>query len=274
MTNNWIWITGSASGLGRHLTAELIRKGYSVLASDINLAALEIAMNEDKWPSKQVTLAALDITQLTQWQALFKLSTGQGKQFSHLLNIAGFIEPSCGYKQPSQQIEKHININLMGIVNGCDTLLPHFQQHGTGHIINIASLAGITPVPGVVAYSTSKAAVRSFSNGLAMELKLDNIPVDVSCVCPDLISTPMMEKQLGYGEHSKLVFSGGCALTVEQVGQLILGRVWEHKTIEVAIPFKREWQVRLTALLPNHMMGLYRYLANKGRRQLRARQKP
>lgn len=273
MINNWIWITGSASGLGRHLTTELVRKGYLVLATDINLPALERVMNEDQWPSKQVTLAALDITQLTQWQALFELSMTQGKQFSHLFNIAGFIEPNCGYKQPSRQIEKHININLMGIVNGCDSLLPHFQLNGAGHIINIASLAGIAPVPGVVAYSTSKAAVRSFSNGLAMELKLDNIPVDVSCVCPDLISTPMMEKQLAYGEHSKLVFSGGSALTVEQVGQLILGHVWKNKTIEVAIPFKREWQVRLTALLPNRMMGLYRYLANKGRRQLRACQK-
>ncbi|WP_293146330.1 SDR family oxidoreductase [Moritella sp.] len=265
----WIWITGSASGLGRHLTTELVNKGYSILATDINMLALDQAINEEQWPTEQVTLAALDITELAQWQALFKLSVAQGKQFSHLLNIAGFIEPSCGYKQPSRQIEKHININLMGIVNGCDTLLPHFQQSGAGHIINIASLAGIAPVPGVVAYSTSKAAVRSFSNGLAMELKLDNIPVNVTCVCPDLISTPMMEKQLTYGDHSKLVFSGGKALTVEQVGQLILGPVWRNKTIEVAIPFKREWQVRLTALFPNRMMGLYRYLANKGRRKLR-----
>ena len=150
----------------------------------------------------------------------------------------------------ARDIGAQLKVNLTGTINGCDCLLPHFMQRRTGHIINIASLAGYGPVPGVVGYCVSKTAVRSFSNGLAMDLAVAGSPVKVSCVCPDLIATPMMDQQLNYGEHSRVVFSGNKPLTTEEVGACILGKVWTKKPMELAIPARRAWMGKLMGPAP------------------------
>lgn len=268
MNKSWIWITGSASGLGQHLTNALLAKGYKVLATDINLSNLVQSRIDLNWPVERVKIAALDITQASQWQQMYQEKINEGLVFSHLLNVAGFIEPHSGHDNTAQHVSKHLDINVMGIVNGCYTLLPHFKQQLGGHIINISSFAAIAPVPGVVSYSASKAAARSFSNGLAMELKLDDIPIDVTCVCPDLIATPMMDKQLSFGNNSRLVFSGKNALPVEYVAKVILGKVWQKKPIEVTLPPSRAWQIKLISLFPNFTLPLYRHLAKKGEKNL------
>ncbi|MBB1313587.1 MULTISPECIES: SDR family NAD(P)-dependent oxidoreductase [Aliivibrio] len=269
----WICITGSASGLGRYLTGKLLNQGHQIIATDINKEALQTASKEDNWISHNLILETLDITVLAEWEQLLERhapnENRQGnKVFSHLLNIAGFIQPGDAFENTVTQFKRHLDINVMGMINGCSVFLPHFTKHQQGHIINIASFAGILPVPGVVAYSTSKAAARSFSNGLAMDLYFTNSPINVSCVCPDLIATPMMDKQVGYGKHSRFVFSGDKPLTVEEVGDTILTTVWQKKPIEVALPRKREIQVRLLSLFPNLMLPVYKYLAKKGEKKL------
>lgn len=232
---SWVWVTGSASGLGRYLTGQLLQKGYRVLATDMNAEALAHVASEDYWPAERVTLEALNVTDLTHWHSLLEKYEAQGIVFSHLLNVAGIIRPGFSFENTAQDTGAQLSVNVMGTVNGCDTLLPHFRARYAGHIINIASLAAYGPVPGVVGYCTSKAAVRSFSNGLGMDLKLSNSPLKVSCVCPDLIATPMMDQQLECGEHSRIVFSGEKPLSTEEVGAVILGRVWEKQPMETAI---------------------------------------
>ena len=266
----WIWITGSASGLGRYVTGQLLQRGYSVLATDLRINQLELAAEADGWPSSLVKLAKLDITDLKNWQELLEHSQKQGLQFSHLLNIAGFIHPGNAYENIAEQIRKHLDVNVMGMVNGCDTLIPHLEQQDSGHIINVVSLAGFGPTPGIGAYCTSKAAARSFSGGLAMDLSLAKSPIKVSSVCPALIATPMMDKQLEFGNHSRVVFSGGRALTVEEVGEVILGEVWETQPMEVAMPFADAWGGRVFGLKPEWGMWASRRLEAKGEKKLEA----
>ncbi|NND69321.1 MAG: SDR family NAD(P)-dependent oxidoreductase [Halioglobus sp.] len=262
-TGPWIWVTGAASGLGRHLVGQLLQKNNRVLATDQHLEALEEAAHEERWPAGLVRLAPLDVSVRKQWQELLAKQTADGQSFSHLLNVAGIIRPGNSFDNPARDVGAQVKVNLTGTLNGCDTLLPHFQEQGRGHIINIGSLASYGPVPGVVGYTVSKTAVRAFSNGLAMDLNLAGSPVKVTCVCPDLIATPMMDHQLDYGDHARLVFSGDRPLHVEEVVAVILGRVWQEQPMEVAMPKQR---ALLTAV-----MGLNPRIALAGARRLEAR---
>lgn len=266
----WVWVTGSASGLGRYVTGQLLQRGYSVLATDLRDDELERVAASDGWPTSRLQLAKLDITDRDNWQSLFDETQQQGRQFSHLLNIAGFIHPGHVFENTAQQMRTHLDINVMGMANGCDVLLPHLEALQRGHIINIVSLAGFGPAPGIVAYCASKAAARSFSSGLAMDLAYAGSSVKVSSVCPDVIATPMMDKQVGFGDHSRIVFSGARALTVEETGGLILGQVWDKQPLEVALPFHTAWTARLIGLKPDWGMWLSKRLEAKGKKKLAA----
>jgi nucleoside-diphosphate-sugar epimerase len=264
----WVWITGSASGLGRYLTGQLLQKGFRVLATDQNLDALEATAAEDGWAQNRGALEKLDVSAHQQWQTLFERYTGQGARFSHLLNVAGIIRPGNSFSNMARDIGLQVKVNLTGTVNGCDCLLPHFSEHNAGHIINIASLAAFGPVPGVVGYCVSKAAVRSFSNGLAMDLAIDGSPVKVSCVCPDLIATPMMDQQINTGDHSRVVFSGNRPLMTEEVGAVILGKVWNEGPMEIALPARRGWMGKIMGMRPQLALWGARRLEDKGRAKL------
>ena len=263
-----VWITGSASGLGRYLTGQLLQKGHQVLACDLSEDSLAKAAEEDGWDLEQVQLAALDVTDLGAWQQLLDKYQSEGVMFSHLLNVAGIIRPGYSFENTARETGLQVEVNLMGTVNGCDALLPHFREHQAGHIINIASFAGFAPVPGVVGYATSKAAVRSYSNGLAMDLRLNDSPVKISSVCPDLIATPMMDHQLEFGAHARLVFSGNRPLKTEEVASVILGRVWNKQPIEVAIPRAKAAFIRLAGLTPSLALPLFRFLGKQGEKNL------
>ena len=270
--NDWIWITGSASGLGRHITGELLARGYSVLACDLSAEAIAAVAQEDNWDTQRVAIESLDICDLGRWQSLLSEYEQKKVRFSHLLNIAGIIRPGFSFESPACEVGTQVNVNLMGTVNGCDALLPNFSRNGAGHIINIASFAGYGAVPGIVGYATSKTAVRTFSNGLAMDLALAGSPVKVSCVCPDLIATPMMEQQVS-SDHSRLVFSGKEALTPEALTEVILGKVWQQKPIEVAVPGFAGWLLRIVGMAPGFALKVFKRKEKQGLRNLEKHRK-
>ena len=192
----------------------------------------------------------------------------RGVKFSHLLNVAGIIRPGYAFENSARETGIQLQVNTMGTINGCDTLLPHFNQQHRGHFINIVSYAGFGPLPGVVGYTVSKTATRTFSNGLAMDLAIANSPIKVSCVCPDLIATPMMDLQVGYEDHSRIVFSGKRPLSTEEVCSVVLGRVWDEQPIEVAIPSLKGWLPRIGGLNPKLGLWVFRRLEDKGRKNL------
>ena len=259
---------GRASGRASGSAASDNAAGYRVLATDINIEGLSQAADEDSWPDDRFKLEALEVTELAQWQSVLEKYEGQGVSFSHLLNVAGIIRPGFSFEDTARDVGIQISVNVMGTVNGCDTLLPHFLARRAGHLINIASLAAYGPVPGVVGYCASKAAVRTFSNGLSMDLNLTDSPVKVSCICPDLIATPMMDQQVDCGDHSRLVFSGGQPLTSEEVGAVILGKAWNQQPMEIAVTARRGMIALLMGLNPR--LGLWgaRRIEQKGRDKL------
>ena len=87
------------------------------------------------------------------------------------------------------QIERVMDVDFWGVVNGTKAFLPHLIASGDGHVVNISSLFGLLAVPGQSAYNAAKFAVRGFTEALRMEMQVAGHPVQVTCVHPGGIKT-------------------------------------------------------------------------------------
>ena len=269
--NKVVWLTGSASGVGLHLTTLFQNMGYKVIATDINEEAILQAAEEGQWRTENMLIRKLNVCQKESWQSVFSEAIALFDHIDIFLNIAGYVRPGFLLETPIEELEKHIDVNLKGVIYGCHIVGQHMLTQGNGHIINIASLAGIAPVPGMGYYSTSKLGIRGYSLILAQELRDKGIAVTV--VCPDLIKTPMYDLQLDFEKESALVFSGPKPLTVNDISDAIFNKVLPKKPFECTIPKHRGWLSKFTNAFPAlayHITGPFRRIGEAKIRKARS----
>lgn len=259
-----VFITGSASGLGRHLTGRFAARGYRVVATDINFAALQASQQEECWDKDAVWIRKLDITKKNQWQSIWQAVLEKWGRVDVMCNVAGYLLPGYVAETDIDQIDRHIDINVKGLMYGSKYAAETMVKQGGGHIINVASLAAIAPVPGIGLYSASKFAVRGFTLSLAQELKPQG--VSVSVLCPDAIETPMLTLQEDY-EEAALTFSGGRTLEVKEVADLLFSKIVDKKELEVTIPNVRGWLSKLGNTVPGLSFAMSGFLGRVGRQK-------
>jgi 3-oxoacyl-[acyl-carrier protein] reductase len=141
---------------------------------------------------------------------------------------------------------------------------------GGGHIINIASLAALAPVPGIALYSASKYAVRGFSLAAAQELRPHGVAVTV--ICPDAVDTPMLDRQIDQ-DAAAMSFSGARFLTVDDVSAAVLGRALPKRPLEIHLPRSRALLARIADLFPRTALWLRPTLERRGRARQAAMQR-
>ncbi len=265
-----VFITGSASGVGLHLTERFLRAGYRVLATDINISSLKQKANEGAWNSEKVWVRKLDITQKAQWKKLWGELMQKWGRVDVICNVAGYLQPGNVHQTPLEQVDRHMDINVKGLIYGSQLAAETMVAQGKGHIINIASLAGIAPIPGIALYSASKFAVRGFSLALAQEMQGRGVSVTV--VCPDAIETPMLDLQADY-EEAALTFSGGKTLTVNDIGDAIFDKVLPNKVVELMLPSHRGWLAKLSNATPSISTVFAGHLGKVGRAKQALRRK-
>jgi len=262
-------LTGCASGIGKHLADELLKRGHRVLATDIDFEALCSHAEASRWPPDRVRVVKLDVRDPSAWDSAIDLVTGAWRGLDVAINVAGYIRPGRAQNVEVEDVDRHFDINVKGVVFGTRAAARVMVEQGGGHIINIASLASLAPVPGISLYSASKYAVRAFSLAAAEDLLRHDIAVTV--VCPDAVATPMLEKQLSYSEAA-LTFTGPRVLTVEDLSRLILGRVLKKRPLLVALPRWRGWLARMGDLSPRMARSLATVMRKQGlRKQKRIR---
>lgn len=231
-------ITGAASGIGFYL-AEQYNELNRVIGCDINQQSLN-QLPEDVLKYK------LDVSKLEDWESLFAELERKKIKVDVLVNVAGVLRPGYIHELDPKQIDMHIDINVKGLMYGCQVAAKHMKKNQSGHIINIASLAGIAPIPGLCLYSGSKFAVRGFTLAIASELRPHNIHVGL--LSPDAVKTPMLDLQRDYKEAA-LTFSGGSYLSVADVKKA-LDKMIKKKKMEMAIPWWRGLLAKIGGFLP------------------------
>jgi NADP-dependent 3-hydroxy acid dehydrogenase YdfG len=182
-------VTGAGSGIGQALAVELGRSGASVAISDVDTDGLSVTERRLKDIGAPVKADRLDVTEREAF-ALYadgvKAHFGKVNQIYNNAGIAytGDIEVSS-YKD----IERIMDVDFWGVVNGTKAFLPHLIESGDGHVVNVSSLFGIFSVPGQAAYNAAKFAVRGFTEALRQEMVAAKRPVKVTTVHPGGIKT-------------------------------------------------------------------------------------
>ena len=257
-------ITGCASGIGRHLAQRAAAAGHHVLATDINYELLATDASRLDWPAPRVQIGQLDVRDAEAWQRTIDRAVEAWGHVDVIFNVAGVILPGNVHEISSERMLMHLNVNAGGVMLGTQTAARQMVRQGHGHIVNISSLAGVAPIPGIASYTASKFAVRGFTLAVAHELAAHG--VNVTCVCPDAVETPMLDVQMSH-DAAALTFSSGRFLTVEDVGRVIFDRVLVHRPLEVLIPRHRGLLAKLTSLAPWSERWLLKGLLRDGRKR-------
>ncbi|WMJ74188.1 SDR family oxidoreductase [Cytophagaceae bacterium ABcell3] len=191
-----IIVTGGGSGIGRELVLELLKKGASVIALDLNKTALEETTVLAQESKASLSVYELDISNQQASEALAEKLISESN-IDGVINNAGIIQPFVKFNNLDYPtIERVMNVNFYGTLYLTKALLPHLLKRPEAHIVNVSSMGGFLPVPGQTIYGSAKAAVKLFTEGLRSELM--DTKVNVSIVFPGAIGTDIA-KNSGLG---------------------------------------------------------------------------
>jgi 3-oxoacyl-[acyl-carrier protein] reductase len=231
-------ITGAASGFGFGLTRTLLARGDSVLACDINTAPMEQLRAFAAAPA-QLSIRQLDVRDSAQWEQTMQAAVQLWPRIDTVMNVAGVLRPDFIADIQPADIDLTFDVNTKGAIHGTQAafriMRNQTDENGRGHIINLASMAGIAPVPGLSIYAASKFALRGYSLTIAHELKQYGISMTV--ICPSGADTPMVEPYR-HKEKAALIFIAPL-LTIDQVVHVMVERALVKRPTEMTLPRAR-----------------------------------
>jgi NADP-dependent 3-hydroxy acid dehydrogenase YdfG len=182
-------VTGAGSGIGQALAINLARSGAKVAISDVDTEGL--ARTEERLTVIGATAKVdrLDVTEREEFAHYADQVKEHFGKVNQIYNNAGIAFTGDIEITSFKEIEKVMDVDFWGVVNGTKAFLPHLIASGDGHIVNVSSVFGLLSVPGQAAYNSAKYAVRGFTEALRMEMVLAGHPVKVTTVLPGGIKT-------------------------------------------------------------------------------------
>jgi NAD(P)-dependent dehydrogenase (short-subunit alcohol dehydrogenase family) len=212
-------VTGAASGIGHAMTAHFLAAGMRVVMADVEAEALEKAA-AGIGAGPNVLAVPTDVTSQDAVDALAERTLDAYGAVHVVCNNAGVFTGGLCWEAPLEDWHWLLGVNLMGVVHGIRTFVPILLGQEEGHVVNTASMAGVTATPLTGIYNASKHAVVSLSETLYLELQGKGGSVGVSCVCPEAIRTGIGKAERNRPEEHRI---GETDLTPERqvVGQAI-----------------------------------------------------
>jgi short-subunit dehydrogenase len=183
-------ITGAARGIGLATAKALLARGARVVIGDRDVQVLEQAV-ADMSNLGPVSGHPLDVTDPESFAAfLDKARADGGGHVDVLVNNAGVMPVGPFLQQSTDAIRSSIEVNFYGVLTGCRLVLPEMVKRRAGHIVNIASMAGMVALPGQVVYAGTKFAVVGLSSAMADEFAGQG--VNVTAVLPAFTNTELI----------------------------------------------------------------------------------
>lgn len=182
-------ISGGAEGIGFGIARAMGKQGMNVVLGDIDARQLEISRTTLVNEGINVLTVKMDVTDLSQWENLANKAVERFGKVHMLVNNAGVGSMPGNIEYTDDKDWRWVlDVNLMGVIYGTQTMVPLMKQHGEGGwLINVASMAGMVGVPSAGAYTATKVAVVGMSESWYAELKPHNIQVSV--LCPAFVKT-------------------------------------------------------------------------------------
>ncbi|NSX17636.1 MULTISPECIES: SDR family NAD(P)-dependent oxidoreductase [Cupriavidus] len=182
-------ITGAAGGIGLALAQALAAQGYALALADIDAQALEAARAALARDGATVVALPTDVCDARQVAHLCDESFRQLGRVDLLFNNAGVLASGRCWELPPEVFDHVMRVNLWSVLHALRCFVPRMAAQGSGHIVNIASMAGLAVGPWLAPYTLSKQGVVALSEGLALELQAAGLPLRVSVVCPGPVAT-------------------------------------------------------------------------------------
>jgi len=256
-------VTGASQGIGAAAARKFANAGANLMLVARSKKNLE-AVAEELRDKSRVEIFAMDVSDAESCVDLFKKTEFEFGRIDVLINNAGCHARGVVGDVPAEDLGRIIDVNLKAPIMLTRLALPYLRKDGGGAIINVASIAGRTPVPGGATYSASKFGLRIFTFALSEELRGTDIrvavispgPVDTGFIMADIDSTPAM------------TFSQPMS-TAEEVAEGILD-LCGNKQRELAMPRSSGYLSTLGYLVPWLHRVLRPSLERKGERVKKA----
>ncbi|MDH6246520.1 SDR family oxidoreductase [Mycobacterium sp. OTB74] len=218
-------ITGAARGIGLATAKALLARGARVVIGDRDADSLTAAL-ATMTGTEPISGHLVDVTDTSSFAAFLDRARADGLgHIDVLINNAGVMPVGHFLEQSDQAIKTAVEVNFSAVLTGCRLVLPEMVDRRSGHIVNIASLAGSVPVPGEVVYAGTKAAVIALSTAMADEFAPHG--VQISAVQPPFTTTELIA--------GITTPSGSKPVTPETIAAAVV-RVLEKPTTHVTIP--------------------------------------
>ena len=252
-------ITGGSEGVGGATAQAFADAGANLMLAARTRKNLE-EVAEELRDKTRVEIFAMDVADTVACSDLLKKAQFEFGSVHVLVNNAGYHQRGPILTVDSGDLAAMIDVNLRGPIVLSRLAIPMIKEAGEGAIINVASLAGRTPVPGAATYSASKFGMRAFTFALAEELRDTNIKV--AAVSPGPIDTGFIMANID--NVTDLTFSQPIS-TAEEVAQEVLN-LCSNRKLERSMPPLSGLLTMATYLWPAIGRGMRPLLEKKGRR--------
>jgi NAD(P)-dependent dehydrogenase (short-subunit alcohol dehydrogenase family) len=257
-------VTGAGRGLGRAIAEALAARGLTLHVTDVDEEAAE-AVAADLGGG--AFFSPLDVRDEKACRKVAGATVERAGSLDVWVNNAGILVTGLAWEQDEETRRLMLDVNAAGTMNGTVAALEPMLAAGSGHVINVISLAGLIAAPGEVAYSASKHAAIAFTLGTQLDLRRSGIEgIHLSAVCPDGIWTPMLADKLDDPDAAGS-FSG-TLLTAEQVAPRIAGLL-DHPRPVLTIPRWRGAFLRFFDANPSLALRLLPMLMRDAQRRQR-----
>ncbi len=194
--NRVIVITGASSGIGEAISLHLADKAFSLVLVARRLDKINALVDRIVQLGGRAIAVKADVTRQDEVQQAIEAALAAYQRVDVLINNAGYMAIAPISARKTDEWDRMIDTNLKGVLYGIAAAFPVFQRQGSGHFINVASVAGIKVLaPGGVVYSATKFAVRALSEGLRQEAG--------RTIRTTLISPGAVESELQFGSTDK-----------------------------------------------------------------------
>ncbi len=229
-----VLITGASSGIGRATALYLAAEGMRVSLAARRFELLQQTANEIIAGGGDAMVAPTDVCSTAEIHRMVKATLEKWGKIDVLINNAGVIYDRPVVALKPDQLRQEVAVNLTAVIECSQAVLPAMVRHGSGHIINVSSIAGLIGLPGTSLYSATKFGVIGFSEALMREVHRYHIRV--TAFCPGYVTTnfsPFLEK-VSAGEKGVRKPIG--LMSPEYIARR-LSRVIHHPRRQVILPY-------------------------------------
>jgi short-subunit dehydrogenase len=191
LSDQIVVITGASSGIGREAALEFGRHGSTVVVAARNREALEEVAREVERVGGRARAIPTDVA---EWRQVEQLAAAAKSEFGRIdtwINNAAVSEYATVEQMTIDEIERILQVNLLGQIYGVKAVLPHMIEAGRGTIINVGSALSERAIPLQSVYCASKHGLLGFTEALRLELARDHPEITVTLVMPSSINTPL-----------------------------------------------------------------------------------